>query len=141
MTASAAGRRLGTCLLAVAALGACSGSTSKDHASSTTGPRSTTTAPATNAGEADVSAACRRWAQSGSGPDNSAISTQHEQEQAAQQASVAAAANSRWQPLADAMTAATQLPLTDVSPAQQATSERDMGIIRPACAALGFPVP
>jgi len=139
MTAPPQAAAWATCLLAVAAVGRLLRVDFEDHASSTTGPRSTTTAPPTTLG----SRRCWRLVAGGlsrGGPDasRSRRSTSGNKPQH----------RFWWPPRELALAAARRrddgrhpVATHRVSPAQQATSERDRGIIRPACAALGFPVP
>ena len=83
-------------------------------------------------------AACQSWA---FGPGGDQQTRNATQETAAAQASTAASADSRWQPLANAMTEVNALPETDVSSDQEATAEKDLGTIRSECATTGVAVP
>ena len=85
--------------------------------------------------------ACHRWADAGSGPDASAISTNAQQADAARQARTAATLSSQWQRLADSMTEVSTLPLTGVSSDQEAASQRDLAAIRAECQSVGVAIP
>lgn len=112
-------------------------STTSTTATSTTAANS----GATDEGRTEAVTACRTWAGAGAEPDASAISTNAQQADAAGQARTAATLSSQWQRLADAMTEVSTLPLTGVTPDQEAASERDLAVIRSECQSLGVAIP
>jgi hypothetical protein len=109
--------------------------------STTATSTSTANSGATHDGRTEAVTACRRWADAGSGPDASAISTNAQHADAARLARTAATLSSQWQPLADSMTEVSTLPLTGVSPDQEAASQRDLAAIRSECRSVGVAIP
>lgn len=112
-------------------------STTSTTATSTT----TANSGATDDGRTEAVTACHTWADAGSEPDASAISTNAQQAEAARQARTAAALRPQWQRLADSMTEVSTLPLTGVTPDQEAASQRDLAAIRSECQSVGVAIP
>jgi hypothetical protein len=126
-----------------AALVGCTGHGHKKVTASSRKPvaaSSTTSHPPADERSA-VIAACKAWNGNGAGPDASAIQVNGIQKDAARQVSAAAATSSQWRSLADAMTQNAELPLTGITPEQQAAGERYDATIYLECGRFGVTVP
>jgi len=135
----AAGRRLGTCLLAVAPW-APARSTSKDHASSTTARGAPRRRPPPTLGGRRGWRLVAGGLSRGRAPDASAISTPHEQEQAHTGLGGRPPRTRAGSRSPTPMTAAPSFHSPTVSPSRRPPPNATWGY--PArCAALGFPVP
>jgi hypothetical protein len=140
---------LASCLALLLASG-CSGS--NDHRSRSAGTSTTsnpiattsTTTPSTLStdGRTEAVAACRTWGSAGAEPDASAIADNAIQVRASEQAASAAAISpARWTGIATAMEDATRLPLTGLTPQQEAQGAGDIATIDAQCHLLGADIP